>query len=241
MRQKITIILVVAVLAVMALCLSKSIYFVREFAGGSIWWNGSQAYLFLHSGAEGHHLRSLAYPWEMFNERFYAPALPDDRRFAETVIRVTDSTVERNSADFGQNAASAPAFLTPFGEEFYAMCQGMVLCKWTGTQFGPLTEEEQRNFGGIDHLIRGDIGNNPVNGWYGRSVEPAPGDQFLVTVGSKFSILVRNEATGKNSYPDITIQLLRESQPPLSLWHVNGTPRRVSDKQYSAAFQLPSQ
>jgi hypothetical protein len=236
-----TIILGVAVLAVLALGLSMNIYYVREVAGGSIWWRGSQAYLFLGSGADGHHLRSLAYPWEMFKERFYAPPFPDDRRFAVTVIRVTDSAVVRRTADFGQNAGSAPDFLTPFGEEFYAMCPGMVLCKWTGTQFGPVTEEEQRNLGGIDHLIRGDTGNNPVNGWYRRWVDPAPGDQFLVAVGSKFSILVINEATGKNSYPDIIIQLLREAQPPLSLWHVNGTPRRVSEKQYRAAFNLPAQ
>jgi len=187
-------------------------------------------------------VRLLFLPWEMIKEQyFYAPAFADDKRIAATVIRVTASTIERHAVVFGQRSGDAPDLLTPFGESFYALCPGMILCKWTGTQFVTATQREERDFGGIDHLIRGDIGNNPVNGWRRRDTDPTAGDQFSIEVGGKFSILVRNNAKSKLSYPDISIELLRPSEAPVDLWHVNGAPRRVSEKEYRAAFNAPLQ
>lgn len=237
MRKKTTTIVAIVVLAILALCFPTQIHHLRENTGGSLWWHQDEAYLFLGSGTDGHHLSVAAYPWETLKEYLYAPAFPDDRRFAVTVIRITDSAIERHNMEFGREAGSAPNFLTPFGEDFYAMCPGMILCKWVGSRFDPATEEEQRRFGGIDHLLRGEIGDNPANGWFRRWTDPAAGDHLSISVGGKFSILVKNNATNKSSYPDISIELIRPGQASINLWHVNGTPRIVSEKEYKAAFQ----
>ena len=237
MRNKTLTTVGIVLLAILALCFSTEIYYLRESTGGDLWWHQDEAYLFLGSGADGHHLRVAAYPWETLKEHLYAPAFPDDRRFAVTVIRITDSAIERHNVDFGREAGNGADFLTPFGEDFYAMCTGMILCKWVGSHFDPATVEEQHKFGGVDHLLRGEIGDNSVNGWFRRSTDPAPGDHLSINVGGKFSILVENKATNKLSYPDISIELIRPGQAPVNLWHVDGTPRIVSEKEYEAAFQ----
>ncbi len=192
--------------------------------------------MFTGTGHRGVHASYLQYPFAALMEYFYATPLGSDRRVSTTVIRVTPSTIERHVVDFGEDTANAPNFLTPFDDGFYAMCPGVVLCKWMGNSFQPATVEEKQRLGGIDHLIRGDINNQFVNGWFVRQTRDVPGDQFYVEVGTKFAIAAKNEAGSEREPVRISVDLVRSGRPPEHLYSADASRRKMSKAEYELLF-----
>jgi hypothetical protein len=170
----------------------------------------------------------------VLGEYLYAPRFPDDHRNFLTVIRVTPSEVERRVVEFGEEAGTFPSNLTPFGEQIYAECPGVILCKWTGTDFKTATAEEQRDLDGIHRLDAGTDGE--MNGWSKRGVRPAPHDQFAVEVGHQFTLSVKNGAVSTREQPKISIDLARPGKASETIWYHDGTAGNISEMDYENRF-----
>jgi hypothetical protein len=201
--------LVFVIAAVSLAAAFSKIYYLRQYAGGSLVWHRDEAYLFLFESRVGYQINYIEYPWVLLREYLNSPPLPYDRRSLLTVIRVTSSAVERRVVEFGDRD-TFPRYLTPFGERIYARCPGDVLCKWTGIDFEVATEEEQRDLDGV-HRLDGAVAGE-LNEWSKRGVGPAPHDQFAVEVGKEFTLSIKNGATNKGEQPKISIDVLRPGQ-----------------------------
>ena len=229
----VALVFLIAAVSLVAAAFSK-IYYLRQYAGGSLVWHRDEAYLFLFESRVGYRIHYVEYPWVLLGEYLNSPPFPDDHRFLLTVIRVTPSAVERRVVEFGDSDGIFPRNLTPFGERIYARCPGDILCKWTGIDFEAATEEEQRDLDGVHRLDAAVDGE--LNGWSKRGVGPAPHDQFAVDVGRQFALSVKNGATNKREQPKISIDVLRPGQPSERIWYHDGTPGYVSQMEYESKF-----
>lgn len=239
-RKKIkSIIVLVALAASLTLAGSLHVYYLTDFNGGTLFWKGEEAYLFLGTGHLGYRISYLKYPFVVIGQYFYVPAYTDDVSDSSVVIRITPSTVERHAVDYGYGwDIHVPAFLTPFDDGIYAMCQGAILCKWTGNAFEPATEEERHRLDGINRLIRADMNNQAVNGWHVRTTGTiGPGGHLEIPLGEGGTISVDNLGTNRPLEQWIVIKLLRPNQPPETLYDVNGNQRRVGKKEYESAIR----
>jgi len=117
------------------------------------------------------------------------------------------------------------------------MCPGGTLCKWSGIEFVPATQEEQQRFGGLNNLFREDINNHIISGWSVRQIRSSPGDHFEIQLESGFSISANNRATDMRELPSISVVLLRPARAPEVLYDVDGSPRRVSRAEYEKTFR----
>jgi len=237
-KTKTVIALVVLALA-LAASASLKVYFLADHVGATLFSRGDEAYLFLGAGHTGYRFPYLQYPLVRIMEHFNAPPSAEHLRGSLLVIRVTPSMVERHVIDEIEDTATGPGFMTPFDDGFYAMCQRGVLCKWTANGFEPATEEEQRKHDGINRLVRGSMNNQIVNGWHVRESFRSPGDHAEIEIGNNLVISVKNRATDVRAYPWVSIDLVRPSQAPESLYNVDGTPRKVSKSEYDSAFKNP--
>ena len=231
----VVILFVASIMAIIRVA-SMEIYWVRDASGATVFWKDDEAYLFLGSGHTGYRISYLEYPLEIAKEYFYVVPSPNDQRVIGTVIRVMPSGVERHVVEYGENAAQSALLLTPFDDGFYGMCQGGVLCKWTGHGFEVATQEEQEKHGGTDRLFRGDFNGQIINGWSAREVRRMPGDHFEAKVDDKFVIAAKNQASDVRERAWISVDLIRPGRPPERLYNVNGTPRLVSKTEYQNIF-----
>src|SRR5580698_8784037 len=165
-----SVIVLVVIVVLLSLAASVNLYYVSDGAGATLFYKGDEAYLFVGTGSTGYHFSCLRYPFVILKDYFHAPPIPADEHVSGAVIRITPSVVERFQTNFGKEVWAAPDFLTPFDDGFYAMCPGVVLCKWTGDRFEPASEEDRRRLDGTNRLFHGDINNQIVNGWSVRQI-----------------------------------------------------------------------
>src|SRR6476646_30248 len=223
--KSVLLLLCVLVLIISAL---SSAHVVRSASGGTIFYKEDVAFLYLGSGHDGWRFSYLKYPLVIFLEYFNVPVPPSDRRHSTTVFRITPSGVVQQNIDYGEDNAGSPLFVTPFGDNLYGMCLGGVLCRWSGGSFQPATEEEQKQFGGIDHLDRGGRPEGPHDGWITQPIGTKPNQNFEIDVAGKFKIVARNDATNGRQHPKVVIDLVRPGRPKENLYNVDGATRWVS-------------
>jgi hypothetical protein len=227
----------VVALSVLAVALAASsffkVYYMRDGSGGTLFWRGEEAYLFLGAGHTGYGFSCLKYPFVVLGEYFYVVSSPERQFGSSLVIHVTPSVVERHIID--DTEATGSHFLTPFEDGFYAMCPGAIFCKWTSNGFKPATKEEERSHGGVDGLVRGSMDNQIVNGWHVRYTG-SPSAHFEVEIGKNLVISVQNHIGNESVYQWVSVDLLRHGQAPESLYNVDGTTRRVSKSEYDRTF-----
>lgn len=231
-----TIAIVLIIAATALIVFFGQIYIVSNHAGVTVFSKGNEAYVFLGTSSTGYHFRYLQYPAAAIGGYFYAPPIPANDRVSTMVIRITPSGIQRFQLEYGKEPALAPSFLTPYGDSFYAMCPGMILCKLSGTEFSPATQQEQQALGGLSNLVRGDINNRVINGWFVRETRAVPGDHFEIHFGSGFVISAKNRATDMRDEPSISVVLVRPNEPTEVSYDVDGSPRRVSRAEYWKTF-----
>jgi len=236
MHRRTKILVKVVIVVALVLVTLLQLRYVLEDSHGLLWWNSDQAYLFLGAGCRGYHMSYLLFPWEAIKGYLNVPTFPDDRHVAMTVIRVTQDGMERHVLDFGDDPTNTPQFLTPLDHDIYAMCKGAVLCKWTGTRFDRVDEEEEQRLGGVKRLVSVRTEKH-IDGWSRLEIGPSLSDQFTARVGQKFSLLVKNEVTDSSESKAVSIYLQRTGQAPESIWHVDLQSRRVSRVQYEQCLE----
>jgi hypothetical protein len=121
----------------------------RLFVQTPLWWKPPPA----KAGVE---IRgtSAATVLVFLTESLHAPLSPDDQRISVTVIRITESAVERHVVDVADTGpGSGPGFYTPIEGQIYANYPDLGgLSKWAGDHFVAATDEERKRLSNIDHL-----------------------------------------------------------------------------------------
>ena len=210
------------------------IYYVRIDGGADLLWNGNEADLFVYSFPRGFRISYLTYPWVVVKQLLGAPPLPDNEKLSAAVIHITSSAVNRYDLDVPEGSIP-PSMQTPIAGEIYANCQGS-LCKWAGTHFESASEEERRQFDGINRLIPNDI-DSGANGWSKRSIGYALHDyQFSIGLGQEVTINVAVTNSQKAAYSRSSVSVLHNRQAPEGVWHQDGYPKRVTKAGYEQLF-----
>ena len=125
---------------------SANFYLIREDSGGGkLLWRNDEAYLFLYDAPDDFRLTGSQLLAEPIRDYLRAPALPANRKFGMTILHITPSRLNR----YTRNSQIPINSFTPVGDTIYASCPGGV-CKWTGSQFELITEDQDREMGGMD-------------------------------------------------------------------------------------------
>jgi hypothetical protein len=207
------------------------LYFIRaDGGGGDLLWRNNEAYLFLYDAPIGYRLTGADWLAEPIRERFQAPAIPDTDVKLLAIFRVTPSGVERHI----QKCKVSIGSFTVFGDTIYASCPGGI-CKWTGSQFELITNNEEQSIGGRDHLSNDWSEFTNVNGWSKRLIRSVgPGetpihDQFSIDVGKDVRLLVT-----EGNPTSVDLQPLNQSSD--RIWYYKRGTSMVSKAKYNSVF-----
>jgi|ERR1700733_12048923 len=233
------------VTVLLAACLAASLFFNAYYIadggyGGTLYWKGDQAYLFSANFHQGYRVSYFALPFEFLAPyvlSLWAPR-PSDRWSCALVIRITPSSVERYTGACGPANGNDAYFVTPFDDGFYALCQGAILCKWTVSGYVPAMPEEKERLDGGNRLVLAPQNNQVMNGWRVH-YPPENGGHFEIHLTDGSVISVTNRATDVRAHSWVAVELLRPGQKPQTLCDEDGTPRRVSKKEYKNTFPSP--
>ena len=240
-------ILVTILIAAVLIAAIFKIYAISEGAGLLAIWNQNEAYLFSQVDRRGESSSYLLFPWILFKEYaiggFAAAVIPSDTRAFLVVLHVTPTGVERHVVKLADRAdggaGSDPWNYTPIESSVYAMCPGLIICRWTGDRFENVTKEEQERLGGINRLTVGDF-NNDASGWSRRGFVPGQAERTVtIGVGNQFGLVVDCGEVGntKNGTMSIDLQRPRKASERIAVFE-----RRegsVSRAEYRHAFRDP--
>jgi hypothetical protein len=247
MAKKYVIVLIV-VAGIVFLLVYPQVYVIRGSGGGALYWNATEALLFMAGGRSGAHMSYLRYAMEPFLLSMGDVRSPDDGRCSHIlVIRVTGKDVQYYDTGLYREAEQ------PECVSHYYLIAGQIyegslakLWKWAGTHFEPTTPEETSGF---------DFGK------YAESLNPHPwyfddrddwSMRQLGAVGPKYQFkgrpvtLTQVTLGGQplsfifsgETFPQmpISVDLVRSGQSPQTIWNFDGRPHRVSKTEYRKIF-----
>ncbi|PYV68652.1 MAG: hypothetical protein DMG97_24165 [Acidobacteria bacterium] len=118
-RKMIKALIAIGITTVLLLSASSfKLYYVRDDSGGQLLWNADEGYLFMSVARRTFKFSYLEYPWIAFKEWVNVPPIPKDERVFLTVIRVTQSGIERHVGKAVGSTGSIPDLFTPIGAQF---------------------------------------------------------------------------------------------------------------------------
>lgn len=240
---------VIILAAIFLLLLYPRAYEVRGSAGGVLYWNRSEALLFMTGGSSGVHMSHLRYALLPVLEGVRVIGLPDDKRCLQViVIHVTDKDVHRYETDLYRYADEPYCGFNyvRFESHFYAVSWPK-LWKWSGTSFERPTPEEYGAYagalGGEKTVLQHPWYFDSVDGWSMRQLgSVGPQQQFngrpvtvtqLTLDGQPVSFIFSGE-----TFPQmpIAVDLVRSGQSPQTIWSFDGRPHRISKTEYERVF-----
>jgi hypothetical protein len=235
MPRKKTILLLGLATAVIALA-SFHTYYIRTVAGGDLFWNSDEAYIFLKIGSRGIRLSYLQEFYWRLREALGEVHPPERGSDSVLVLRVTPEEVQRHavgnmhagSFDFFNGTIYATGLNKPTGEG---------LLKWTGNHFEQPSQEELRKLANGALLTYPPSFRN-VDGW---SKQAGLGLKEF-DYKAEFPIELRGEpitlvVKSIDLANEISIDLLRPGRPAERIFHQNQRFRKVSRREYEETFR----
>ncbi len=226
-------ILAIAALAVVVIVAAFwHLYLLSGGGNGYAFSRGDETYLFLADSHTGYRMTALEYPFEKMKNAFNGQMESTDDQTCQLVLHITPQAVERVRGCPSPGLAYA-MYLTPFEDGIYAMCKGMIVCKWTPSGFVAATDEEEKRVGGVNAMRPGVGTERMVNGW---AVErqPRAGEEHEIAVGSQRKIVVKGFAPARRDQPIATYDVVDAGKTE-RIYDVYA-PRFVSRAVYEAAF-----
>lgn len=216
------------------------IHLVSDGSYATCYSRENEAYLFLSGSHVGYHFPAIAYPFgfALAHVSGYAAAglfQPNDTQPVLTVLHITPTSLERQIDSLNDKDQDA-SFITPFEDGLYGMCPWSILCKWAGKRFEPATPDQIKSVGGVEHLVRGSTGGQPVNGWLITQTYAA-GQKSEIPIGKEVTIILQNhgQTNGINNW--ITVDIVRARRTFDRVYDVDGRkPRLVSKATYNRIF-----
>jgi hypothetical protein len=241
MRKRTKAIVAIAILVVAAA--NCNLYSLREYCGGNLLWNDSEAHFFVEVVRQGYHVSCLRYPWITIKEYLGAIESPDDNRAFLVVLRVTSYGVERRVLDLADRAnggaGSDPRQFTPLEGHIYANCPQLDgLCRWSGDHFERATQEERRRLAGPDSIAK-DYIRAAENGWSKRQFGAGPPESTsTIDVGDGFQLSLKNLAVKGTENTTLSIDVLRPGKAPERIGKFDARPPMgmVTKTEYQRAF-----
>jgi hypothetical protein len=227
----------VILLGILILCFYPKVYLIRGTAGGILYWNNSEALLFMGGGVDGARMSVLRYAVEPFIEMGRIPGRPpDDERCSQVVVvRVTDKEIGRYDTGLG-----CVADYDVFEGHIYAV-EWSRLWKWSGTNFDAATPEEAHVFD--EGRVAATAAARPhpwefdgVEGWSMRVLNYKPPKNELILNGQPVTIIFHGETWPKRP---LSVDLVRPGQSPQTIWSFDGRVHMVSRSEYEHAFEKP--
>jgi hypothetical protein len=232
---------IIAAIAITFLSLALTIpflhvYFIREDGSGEVLWNANEVYCFIAFSRRGLEVNYIRYPWFAFTENFGAVEAPDFNSRYLVAIHVTSSGVEQHTFPL-KDRAPGPTEYTPHRGWIYANDPAIGgLCRWAGDRFEPATPEEQIEFLGVSRLSSQEFQNK--DGWSKRGFGAGSDDyNFLIDVGDKFKLAIRNLAVHQNGRGTLLIDVMRPGKAPARILDRRIRWQKVSSAEYQRAFQ----
>lgn len=231
---------VIILVGVFVLLLYPKVYVLRGSAGGSLYWNASEALLFMSGGSSGARMSYLRYELEPFAVGMGHTRPPDDERCTGTlVIQITDKDVRSFDTNLYRYAQE------PYCGMGTAVFQGRIyegylaegkIWRWSGTQFELPAPEDLRGFDAGRYAAA--LGSHPwefdnIDGWSMRALGSTTPRSQMVLNGQPVTIIFHGE-----TWPPapVSVDLIRPGQSPQTIWTFDGRPHRVSKSEYERLF-----
>lgn len=242
-RNRIVPVAVIFATVLAALSLFK-VYYVGSGVGGTLLWNGDEAYIFLGLSERGYRLSYLGYLFEAVKEAFpFGASSPSDKHSSVEVLRITPDTVQSYVAD----NINAGGMFDPFGKNVYTRDMNTgVLMKWSGKRFEPAGQEDQQAF--EEASSAGNVPPGPrydnAQGWSKRAVvgdiiEKSPNAyvendvKVAVTIGGvPLTFNMNSGYIDHQAYIDVS----RPGEAPKRIWSLDERSRRVGSAEYERIF-----
>src|SRR5579871_2492694 len=209
----------VVVVLLLASCLIQ-LHFVIDGGGVTAFQKNDDVYLFVGEGHTGWRFPAIQYPFAIMASYLNVAFPSSDTSGRGLVLRVSPQGVQRFPGNREGTKPLNYSELTPFGEDFYALCPGAVLCKWNGRSFAPATADEQ-NWLPLSQLHRGSYEGQPINGWTAHALSLAPGSHFEFRLSGSRIVSVRNQSRNFG-YPSPIIELQESGLSPQILFRPEG-------------------
>jgi hypothetical protein len=235
----------VILLGILILCFYPKVYLIRGSAAGTLYWNNSQALLFMGGGVAGARMSFLRYAVEPLIEIGRVPGRPPDDSASSqiVVIRVTDKDIQQFDTDLARYADEPHCDLgsAVFGGHIYFGClvRGP-MWKWSGDKLELATPDDLRGFDptkatppvALHHPWEFD----GVDGWSMRELNENPPKNELILNGQPVTIIFHGETWPKRP---LSVDLVRPGQSPQTIWSFDGRVHMVSRSEYEHAFEKP--
>jgi len=219
---------------VSALAFYPRIYLVRGSAGGVLFWNETEALLFMGGGNAGARMPHLRYVLEpLFVSLGHVRQPSDERCLNVTVIRVIHEITE--SYDTDVNCVSAYRL---FEGQIYAISAPRDW-KWSGNRFQPATPDETRSLESPENISDADLHHprefDDIGGWSMRDLRQNPAQHKIVLNGQSVTITFH-----RPTWPPkpLSVDLTRPGESTQTLWNFDEEPHRVSKAEYARLFFL---
>jgi hypothetical protein len=215
------------------------IYVVRAGANGTLYWNASEALLFVEIPSSGARLSYVRYAVEPFLESLGDVRSPDNKQCSQVlVIRITDKNVQRFDTQLNRYAEYPYCFLhyVLFAGHIYTgyPAKGKIW-KWSGTQFEPAAPQELNGFDPVKEAQRG-YQFDDVDGWSMREY-PLGRTTYHLTLNGQPLTLVSSGRTWPIG--NVSVDLIRAGQTPERIWSLDERPHIVSKAEYEKIFGNP--
>jgi hypothetical protein len=224
------VILFVFILAAICLALaSVKLDFINAVAGGHLYWNDHEAFIFVNVVHRGHRSSYLKLPVELAKEAIGGVLPTDDQRSSVLVFRITPETVQRYVKE-NSNLGS----YRPVSDRIYARGNDGLLWKWSGTQFDQADSQELHNFEAGPYPPSPEY--DQFDGWSCRY--EILGRTSLVNVPLK----INNETlaiTVKKDAREVSVALTRPGGVTETIWSLETAPRKVTQSEYERLFAKP--
>ncbi|MGC2169845.1 MAG: hypothetical protein WA623_00505 [Candidatus Sulfotelmatobacter sp.] len=239
-RRKISVAVIVLVLAVSALAWLP-VYYVIDRTSGDLVWNSSDAYVFIGVFESGYTFSYLGYLGEMVREIFpFGASEPEKKHYYTVVLRITPETVQRYTFNNFQYGGVFPVGKTIAAGNYLDATP----TKWSGTHFEPMTPAEEKELREGARTIPPGPAYDNIAGWSKRKVggevgrESSTGytekdGEAAIDLGGKPLTFRMN--SGFISH-EAFIDLLRAGHAPERIWDLNENPERVNKATYKRIF-----
>jgi hypothetical protein len=225
-----TIVCLIGLAVILGALAFLHVYYISDGAGGTLFWNGNTAYLFLNQDSLGYRMNYLQYMGQTLKEALGVGRPPSEKRYSSVVFTISSSDVNRYVLD-GMRLSE---YFVINGSVLSGDQNTGMLWKWDENHFVRATAEDQRNLtkAGESRVPGPDY--DDLDGWHKRCC--------FFTRENEYSYLIKlDDATlslrvKREHLDDLSVDLVRSGGTNKPIWHLDGHPRKVSKVEYEQIF-----
>ncbi|MGB6875249.1 MAG: hypothetical protein WBD87_04370 [Candidatus Acidiferrales bacterium] len=234
---------------VLALSAFFRIHFVQTLSGGELFWDSEDAYAFIGLTDYGWRPSCLGFAGQVLKAMFpFGVTATDETHSSTLVLHVTPDSVQRYFLD-----NFSPSRPTPFHGVLYLGYTDGRLMKWSGSHVdpaGPAEAEKLHEYmislpkgppvGPYDHVegwsMRFVTGNFIYKTVNHRTISLEKDFTLTIEIAGRDLTFVMNSGEGDPGHGEAYIDVVRTSQPPTRIWHLDQQFHYISRAEYNRIF-----